>query len=410
MECTFFRIAGKTRRQSVVLFFFCSSILATPPSTAQVHSTIRFAVIGDYGQAGGPESEVAAMVQSWNPDFVVTTGDNNYENGAASTIDQNVGQYFHQFISPYVGSYGKGDSVNCFFPCLGNHDWDPPYAQPYLDYFTLPGKERYYDFARGSVHFFCIDSDVHEPDGCTDSSVQAQWLGNALAQSTEPWKVVYFHQPPYTSGIFHGPTPYMQWPFQQWGATTVLSGHEHLYERLNINGLTFVVNGLGGMGIYSFGNSAPGSVFRYNGNYGAQLATANEDSIVFSFFTIAGSLVDRYAMRANTSDVRSSSTMPVEFVLKQNYPNPFNPSTNIGYTIASTKEQVAGSAKQVGMERVRLVVYDLLGREVAVLVDGIQTPGEHRIMFDARRLASGMYFYRLSAGGQIAVKRMVLVR
>jgi hypothetical protein len=111
-----------------------------------------------------------------------------------------------------------------------------------------------------------------------------------------------------------------------------------------------------------------------------------------------------------TSTEHGTQGTAEQFRLRQNYPNPFNPSTNIGYTIASTKEQVAGSAKQVGMERVRLVVYDLLGREVAVLVDGIQTPGEHRIMFDARRLASGMYFYRLSAGGQIAVKRMVLVR
>ena len=113
---------------------------------------------------------------------------------------------------------------------------------------------------------------------------------------------------------------------------------------------------------------------------------------------------------AGVTSVVLVTLIPETFSLGQNWPNPFNPSTNIGYTIASSKEQVAGSVKQVGMERVRLVVYDLLGREVAVLVDGIQTPGEHRITFDARRLASGMYFYRLSAGGQVAVKRMILVR
>jgi hypothetical protein len=75
-------------------------------------------------------------------------------------------------------------------------------------------------------------------------------------------------------------------------------------------------------------------------------------------------------------------SVPTRFGLSQNYPNPFNPSTNIGYTIASSKEQVAGSTKQVGMERVRLVVYDLLGREVAVLSRWIsnagRTPGNVR--------------------------------
>jgi len=106
----------------------------------------------------------------------------------------------------------------------------------------------------------------------------------------------------------------------------------------------------------------------------------------------------------------SSTDLPREFRLEQNFPNPFNPSTNIGYTIASSKEQVAGSAKQVGMERVRLAVYDLLGREVAVLVDGYQTPGEHRVTFDARMLASGVYFYRLAAGGQSLSRKLVLLK
>ena len=64
----------------------------------QAQDSVRFAVIGDYGIAGQPEADVAALVQSWNPDIVITTGDNNYPNGEASTIDANIGQYYHQFI------------------------------------------------------------------------------------------------------------------------------------------------------------------------------------------------------------------------------------------------------------------------------------------------------------------------
>src|SRR3990172_1293347 len=71
-------------------------------------SSVHFAVIGDYGSAGKAELDVANQVKSWNPDFIVTTGDNNYDSGSASTIDANIGQYYHDFIFPYTGSYGAG--------------------------------------------------------------------------------------------------------------------------------------------------------------------------------------------------------------------------------------------------------------------------------------------------------------
>src|SRR4051812_23828506 len=115
-------------------------------------ANIRFAAIGDFGWGGQAPADVARLVASWNSDFVITMGDNNYEEGAASTIDANIGQYYHNYIAPYNGSYGPGAETNRFFPSLGNHDWDTPNAKPYLDYFTLPGNERYYDFVEGPVH------------------------------------------------------------------------------------------------------------------------------------------------------------------------------------------------------------------------------------------------------------------
>jgi hypothetical protein len=65
-------------------------------------SRVRFAVIGDFGLDGESEAKVADLVTSWNPDFVITTGDNNYFQGAASTIDQNIGKYYCQFIGNYL--------------------------------------------------------------------------------------------------------------------------------------------------------------------------------------------------------------------------------------------------------------------------------------------------------------------
>lgn len=93
-------------------------------------SQARFAAIGDYGSAGPNELAVANLVKSWNPDFIITLGDNNYEVGSDSTIDANIGQYYHEYIYPYKGSYGGGGLNNKFYPSLGNHDWAAQNAEP----------------------------------------------------------------------------------------------------------------------------------------------------------------------------------------------------------------------------------------------------------------------------------------
>src|SRR5437868_3184309 len=161
------------------------SLSVEPLEERLMLSATRFAVIGDYGLAGAPEANVAALVKSWNPDVILTVGDNNYETGQASTIDANIGQYYHGFISPYVGTYGAGAATNRFFPTLGRHDWGVTYPnptgdQPYLNYFTLPGNERYYTFTQGSVQFFALDSDGNEPDGNYSTGTQATWVQSQL--------------------------------------------------------------------------------------------------------------------------------------------------------------------------------------------------------------------------------------
>lgn len=207
---------------------------------SQTFAQVRFAAIGDYGLAGDNELAVANLVKSWNPDFIVTLGDNNYPLGADSTIDQNIGQYYHEYIYPYKGNYGTGSNVNKFFPALGNHDWYSDSGKPYFNYFTLPGNERYYDLIRGNVHLYILDSEPIEPDGVSDTSVQAMWLKKSLNSSWEKWNIVIVHHAPYSSGP-HGPTLYTQWPYKMWGADLVLSGHDHLFERLRIDSLSYII-------------------------------------------------------------------------------------------------------------------------------------------------------------------------
>lgn len=97
------------------------------------------------------------------------------------------------------------------------------------------------------------------------------------------------------------------------------------------------------------------------------------------------------------STPQHSSEKPTHFWLEQNYPNPFNPSTTITYQLPATSN-------------VNLKVFDMLGREVATLVNERQNAGQYQVRFDATRLASGMYFYRLQAGSFIETKKMMLVK
>ena len=278
--------------------------IAPARTTAEAAGTARFAVIGDFGKAGQAELDVANLAKSWNPDFIVTTGDNNYPNGEASTIDENIGQYYHQFIHPYTGSYGAGATTNRFFPTLGNHDWNTGTVQPYLNYFTLPGNERYYDFVRGPIHFFILDSEITEPDGNSSSSVQAAWLQSKLAASTAPWKAVFLHHPPYGSGSTHGSFPTLQWPYAAWGADVVLAGHNHAYERLFRDSIPYFVNGLGGHPFkYPFGPPIAGSQVRYNSDYGAMLVDASETQIIFKFINRAGLVIDSYTLNNLSANV-----------------------------------------------------------------------------------------------------------
>lgn len=263
---------------------------AVPPPPA---GTIRFAAIGDYGSASHQERDVALMVNSWKPDFIVTLGDNNYPEGSAETIDQNIGQFFHDYIHPYKGSYGSGAARNRFFPIPGHRDWDGDALQPYLDYFTLPGNERYYDFVEGPVHFFMLDTDEREPDGATIGSIQARWLERRLKDSTAVWKLVLAHHAPYTSHSVED-VERMRWPFKAWGVDAILSGFYHIYERLSVDGLPYFVNGIGGLWISNFGEIDSHSQFRYSKDFGALVIDANHTTISFRFVNRSGEVVDRY--------------------------------------------------------------------------------------------------------------------
>ena len=103
------------------------------------------------------------------------------------------------------------------------------------------------------------------------------------------------------------------------------------------------------------------------------------------------------------TEVEKEDAIMYNFSLEQNYPNPFNPSTTIKYSIPGIQVSYAQSANVI------LKVYDLLGREVATLVNKEQKPGNYEVKFDASLLSSGIYFYKLQAGTLSNTKKMLLL-
>jgi hypothetical protein len=111
-----------------------------------------------------------------------------------------------------------------------------------------------------------------------------------------------------------------------------------------------------------------------------------------------------------TSALPSPGSAPHRFALEQNYPNPFNPSTTIRFSILSEGSRHPARQAEGMAQWVRLSVYDLLGREVAVILNAPRISGEYEVQFDAAQLPSGVYMYRLQAGEEAITRAMVLLR
>jgi hypothetical protein len=144
--------------------------------------------------------------------------------------------------------------------------------------------------------------------------------------------------------------------------------------------------------------------FTYDNQTGLIITSPNQIQLFFvdgergdDDITVNGFIVEPGGPAGFVSDVVDEGTIPLAFGLNQNYPNPFNPSTNIQYAIGSR-------------QFVFLKVYDILGNEVATLVNEEKPAGVYEVEFNAATLSSGVYFYQLKAGEFIQTKKMILIK
>jgi hypothetical protein len=198
-------------------------------------SSVRLAAIGDFGTGGMPQLQVAQqMVKSRGAfpfAFVLMLGDNLYGGDQPS-------DYESEFATPYKPLLDAGI---LFYAALGNHDkTNERFYKP----FNMNG-ESYYTFKKGNARFFVLDSNYMDPK-------QMAWLETQLKDAGNgEWKICLFHHPLYSSARFHGPSldlrKVVEPLFVKYGVDVVLSGHDHVYERiLPQQGIYYFVEGASG--------------------------------------------------------------------------------------------------------------------------------------------------------------------
>jgi predicted phosphodiesterase len=238
------------------------------------------AVIGDFGSGTDDERRVADLVARAHPAAIVTTGDNVYDDLGYAAL---VGSY-----------YGPWASSGHMIPAVGNHDHAEG-IRAFDEYFPRLRGRHVYSAGAGGIRFFILDSTTALASPAARAR-QRSWLERSLKASPARWKVVVLHHPPYSSGVAHGPSPALRWPYGAWGADLVLSGHEHNYERLVTDGSTFVVDGSGGKALRPLGDAVPGSQARFDADYGALFLSATDSELTGEFWSAAGDRIDRFVL------------------------------------------------------------------------------------------------------------------
>jgi 3',5'-cyclic AMP phosphodiesterase CpdA len=220
----------------VLLFVVAVRVLAAQPATSLPArpDPLKFAVIGDTGTGGGPEYDVGTRMNearaTFPYDMVIMLGDNIYGRQEAQ-------DFVNKFQRPYAALLTAGV---VFYASLGNHD--NPNNRLYPG-FNMAG-QRYYTYMKKNTRFFALDSNAMDPQ-------QLAWLENTLKESSDTWKICYFHHPLYSDGGRHGSEVELRVVleplFVKYGVNVVFSGHDHIYERIKPQkGITYFVNGSSG--------------------------------------------------------------------------------------------------------------------------------------------------------------------
>lgn len=245
--------------------------------------SVRFGVIGDFGNGSKQEYENAAKMAEFQKkfpfDLVITVGDNLY--GSERPQD-----FVNKFEAPFKPILDAGVK---FYASIGNHD-DPP-TQIIYPPFNMGG-QRYYTYTKKNAQFFALDSNYMDQK-------QLDWLDKEMKGSRAEWKIPYFHHPLYSSGGTHGSSidlrQVLEPVFLKYGVQVVFTGHDHVYERIKpemSKGIYYFVAG-------SSGQLRPGDItktnmtaYGFDADQAFMLVEVADDALFFEAVSRPGTVID----------------------------------------------------------------------------------------------------------------------
>lgn len=256
----------------------------------------RLVFVGDDGVISDTRTTLHTAMRVENPTAVIGLGDHAYDSGTVAEVAARLSAYW---VTPALA--GK------FFAVPGNHDLDTDAGEPFFSALRQ-APTRYFSRVFGFVEVFFVNSGLNtagaqiEPDNTDGATLatsrQFRWLKRKLAESTAPHKIVVWHHPPHTSNAnyFPGVAAMQSVPLAAWGATALICGHAHCYERLFIDGLTHYVVGTGGRELTGFAATPLASSHARENRYGYLRMVAGPFSARFEFVDINGVVYDKYAI------------------------------------------------------------------------------------------------------------------
>ena len=251
-------------------------------------ATFTFAVVGDFGSGTSNETAVAALIESWHPDFVLTVGDNAYPLGLPGLLDRDI-------FGPYAAVMRR----SAWFPALGNHDVRANGGKPELEAFHSLGNERWYRFTWGNAAVVVLDSNVSVAPG----SPQLRFAGSSLALAS-CFRFAAWHHPPWeppgnavAPGLRRNIVPLVE----RDGVQVVFDGHLHAYARSRPHhGVLYVTVGTGGAELDNdAGDLTIPSARVVQGRYGALRVDVAGRAARFRYQTVDGKVRDDFRLRCS---------------------------------------------------------------------------------------------------------------
>lgn len=348
--------------------------------------SFRFCWEADMRTNTAPHDQIAALINTANPAFLLQGGD-----VCASAT-----------YAIFKSEFFRTNELNLishvpFFWSPGNHEtWSTNTKAFSKAPQSNSGIEDYYSFDYGDIHFLILNTQVTYTVG----SAQYNYAQTDLSTSTKPWKIVVMHIPAYTAGGTGAHTEdanlilMSKNVFEPNKVDLVLTGHNHFYQHNKVNAIHHVTIGSAGAPLYPVASASytVSSVSDYC--YG--IFDFKPSSLKMTVYNNVNKFLDSLTLSKPTS-VKDENASLAKFALAQNYPNPFNPVTTINYQI-----------ERDGL--VTLKIYDMLGKEIASLVNEIKSSGSYFATFNGANLPSGIYFSELRSGLSRQTNKIVLMK